>query len=158
PNYFDATVSVLLNPGSHSGFGAALSIDGGTGTNQLNVDDSGGNAGDRIWRSATQITSPDVPFTINYQATGGNFNGGINVFTPASPGAAGQLPPGLAVADFNGDGKLDTAVVNYGPSGGDSVSVLLGNGNGGFASSQTLALAKGTNPFAIATGIFNNST
>jgi hypothetical protein len=37
-------------------------------------------------------------------------------------------PSNMVVADFNGDGKRDVAVVNYGSPG--SVSVLLGNGNG----------------------------
>jgi hypothetical protein len=37
----------------------------------------------------------------------------------------------LAVGDFNGDGKLDLATANY---DGDSVSVLLGNGDGSFQS------------------------
>jgi hypothetical protein len=37
-------------------------------------------------------------------------------------------PSYMVVADFNGDGKRDVAVVNYGSPG--TVSVLLGNGNG----------------------------
>jgi VCBS repeat protein len=43
--------------------------------------------------------------------------------------SAGSGPSGVASADFNGDGKLDLAVVNYGDG---TVSILLGNGDGTF--------------------------
>src|SRR5262249_54438277 len=42
---------------------------------------------------------------------------------------AGNSPAAIAVGDFNGDGKLDAAVVNQ---GGNSVSILLGVGDGTF--------------------------
>ena len=62
----------------------------------------------------------------------------------------GQIPLGLAVGDFNGDGKLDLAVANY---GANTVSVLLGNGDG------TLPAQDTTRPAAIhksvAVGDFN---
>ena len=42
----------------------------------------------------------------------------------------GQSPSALVTADFNGDTKPDLATVDY---GGGSVSVLLGKGDGSFA-------------------------
>ncbi len=80
-------------------------------------------------------------------------SGGVSTAT----GAVGQLPIGIAVGDFNGDGNLDASTANYGPTGGDSVSVLLGTGTGAFSSTTTLALPAGTNPFDIATGKFDGS-
>ena len=49
-------------------------------------------------------------------------------------GAGGDVPTQAAVADFNGDGALDIAVVNYTDtfSLGSPVGVLLGNGDGTF--------------------------
>jgi len=48
----------------------------------------------------------------------------------------GNQPNTVRVRDFNGDGKLDLAVVNYnclsGPCSPGSVSILLGNGDGTF--------------------------
>ena len=48
--------------------------------------------------------------------------------------AAGSEPISVAVADLNGDGKPDLAVANYGDN---TVSVLLGNGDGTFQAAVT---------------------
>ena len=53
-------------------------------------------------------------------------------------------------ADFNGDGKLDLAVAN---SGSNTVSILHGNGAGGFTLAQTMAVGAG--PMQMASGDFN---
>ena len=45
----------------------------------------------------------------------------------------------VAVADFNGDGKPDLVVANY---GGNDVSVLLGNGDGTFQTQVTFAVGQ----------------
>jgi len=58
----------------------------------------------------------------------------------------------IAVGDFNGDGKADLAVANYGTS---TVSILLGDGSGGFANASGSPLAVGAAPQAIAVGDFN---
>jgi len=79
-------------------------------------------------------------------------------FTPGvSPGAfprsdfsVGNSPGGMAVADFNGDGHLDVAVVNQSDN---TVSILLGDGSGGFSKPTNFDTAAG--PVAIATGDFN---
>lgn len=70
---------------------------------------------------------------------------------------AGNTPVGVAVADFNGDGKLDIAVADYGnPSAGDNggVSILLGNGDGTFQ--PAISVNAGKNPISIGVGDFNN--
>jgi hypothetical protein len=62
----------------------------------------------------------------------------------------GTTPFQLVEADFNADGKLDLAVGNY---SSNTVSILLGNGDGTFQTQQTFpTLAR---PFGIAVGDLN---
>jgi len=62
----------------------------------------------------------------------------------------GAYPEAIVSADFNGDGKLDLAVANYGDS---NVSVLLGNGDGTFQDAQNSATS--WYPLSLAVGDFN---
>src|SRR6478736_6353183 len=62
----------------------------------------------------------------------------------------GTNPQAVLTADFNGDAKLDLAVVNYSSF---NVSVLLGNANGTFQ--PALTFATGANPLSLAVGDFN---
>ena len=64
--------------------------------------------------------------------------------------ATGSIPYSIAVGDFNGDGKADLAVANH---WSDTVSVLLGNGNGTFQTQQTFAT--GEEPASVAVGDFD---
>lgn len=64
--------------------------------------------------------------------------------------AVGRLPTGVVTGDFNGDTKQDMAVANY---YSNSVSILLGNGNGTFATQPTIPA--GNRPFVIASGDFD---
>jgi hypothetical protein len=71
-------------------------------------------------------------------------------FTPAVSYPADTNPQEIVSADFNNDGRLDLATCN---SGGNNVSVLLGNGNGTFQAPKTSAA--GDNPISVAVGDFN---
>jgi hypothetical protein len=55
-------------------------------------------------------------------------------FGPPTNFAVDANPLAVALADLNGDGKLDAVTANY---GGGSVSVLLGNGDGTFQPAQS---------------------
>lgn len=74
------------------------------------------------------------------------------VYTQPITGGDG-VPGSLVAADFNGDGKLDVAVVgDYASSGG--ITILLGNGDGTFTSAGPNLDPSGD--FAlVATGDFN---
>src|SRR5690349_19943447 len=77
------------------------------------------------------------------------------LFSPQTEYVAGstQGPSGIVVADFNGDGKPDLAVVNFGDW---SAWVLLGGGYGIFQPAQKIYTATdGGLPWYIAEGDFN---
>jgi hypothetical protein len=78
---------------------------------------------------------------------------GDGTFTQAngSPTSLGQSLSAIVAGDFNGDGKLDLAVTDY---GGNAALILLGNGDGTFQSPITIAV--GDEPEAMVVGDFNN--
>jgi FG-GAP-like repeat len=71
-------------------------------------------------------------------------------FTTATTLPAGSGANAVATGDFNGDGKVDLAVVN---NGSDNVSVFLSNGDGTFQSAVNYSVA--SQPLSIAVGDFN---
>jgi uncharacterized repeat protein (TIGR01451 family) len=68
----------------------------------------------------------------------------------ASTTDVGANPASIAPGDLDADGWLDLAVANQ---GGDDVSVLFGNGDGGFGAA--LAVPAGKTPTSVAIGDFN---
>jgi hypothetical protein len=72
-------------------------------------------------------------------------------FSPTTSFPVGTTPVAVVTADFNNDGSLDLATAN---SDGGSVSVLLGDGQGGFAPAPQIAAGFG--PSALAVGDVNN--
>jgi hypothetical protein len=77
---------------------------------------------------------------------------GDGTFQAAHDYAVSSGASAVAVADFNGDGKLDLAVTYLDPQ--DVVSVLLGNGNGTFQAAQK-SYPVGFDPWSMAVGDFN---
>jgi len=85
----------------------------------------------------------------------------VETVTPAQGGGYGALAnvtyttgtasDAVVLGDFNGDGIADLAVANY---SANTVSILLGSGNGNFQ--PPVDYAVGVNPVAIAIGDFNN--
>ena len=56
----------------------------------------------------------------------------------------------LAVGDFNGDHKLDLAIVQYGGTGNSFVGIFLGDGEGNFHNSATYQLGIESTSIAVA--------
>lgn len=75
----------------------------------------------------------------------GNGSGGLA--TTIGPIAVGAFPSALAVGDINGDGFVDAAVANF---GSNNLSILPGNGSGGFGAATTIAAGSGPNAIALA--------
>ncbi len=67
--------------------------------------------------------------------------------------ASGNKPVSITEADFNADGFPDLAVTD---EDADTVSILIGNGNGTFAT--PLILPAGSGPIGLASGAFLGST
>ncbi len=78
----------------------------------------------------------------------GNFSDG----TAYSIGA-GSGPQYVCIGDLNNDNQMDIVTANL---GSDSVSVLLGHGNGTFASVTTYSTGIGSTPWWVALGDLNN--
>jgi hypothetical protein len=84
---------------------------------------------------------------------GGRCTFGAQTIYSVGGGCASQdliFPEALVVGFFNADAHPDLAVANFGC---DSVSILLGKGDGTFGDATNIAVANG--PDALATGEFN---
>jgi hypothetical protein len=143
-NSGDNSITVLLGDGS-GGFTPAAGSPFAVGTNPQSV-----AAGDFNGDGALDIVAANAGDN-TVTALLGDGSGG---FTPAagSPFAVGTNPQSVAVADFNGDGKLDIVVAN---SGYSTVTELLGDGTGGFAAAAGSPFAAGANPQSVAAADFN---
>jgi hypothetical protein len=142
-NYTGNTVSVLFNNGNGT---FQTHVDYQTALNPTSVAIGDFNGDGKLDLAVTCTGSSAVSILL------GNGNG---TFQAATDYPAGYLPPvptgtTIALGDFNGDGKLDFAVV-----GGADVTVFLNNGSGGFAST-VIPLIGGPYGFvAIASADFN---
>jgi hypothetical protein len=82
-------------------------------------------------------------------------------FQPAVNFEVKRVPQSIVVGDFNGDGKLDLAVANFGEDTdhrglfGSSVSILIGKGNGTFRAEVNYLDDGVYRPEYVAVGDFN---
>jgi len=141
--------SILLNSGTGT-FGSVVNYTVGSRPHSIRAADLNGDG--RI----DLVTANDGDASASVLL--GNGNG---TFASAVRYATGSVPKGVAIGDINGDGRLDIVTANTAgnyPSnsnnpGGNTVSVLLGNGNGTFAA--PIAYMTGNTPFNLALADFN---
>src|SRR5262249_230702 len=118
----------------------ATTITGGTGP--VVVGDLNGDG--RLDLVTISPYSGFVPLNVTLGNGDGTFQAS-QYFDPADSG-----PYQVALADVNGDGKLDIVTANY---QGGTASVLLGNGVGTFQAARSFAT--GPTPYALAVADFN---
>jgi Bacterial Ig-like domain (group 3)/FG-GAP-like repeat len=151
-NYYDNTISVLLNNGNNSGgspgtFATAANYNVGHGPISVAVVDLNGNQVPDL----VVINESDNDATVlfgNVNSVTGQPNGTFTAQTATTQ--VGGNPQSVVVQDFNNDGIPDLAVADFLTQ---QVSILLGNGNGTFQNAVTYAV--GASPSAIAIGDFN---
>jgi len=79
-------------------------------------------------------------------------NNGRGKFTAARSLATGTKPSALETADFNGDGIPDLAISD---EAGNSVTILLGKGDGSFEIETARVFSVGNSPRSLAVADFN---
>lgn len=119
-NYFDDTVSILLNNGSGSGLFASK-VDYLTGSDPTYVAAADLNSDGRADLAITNEGASTVSVLLNT---------GSGIFAAKTDYATGRHPTAVSIADLDGDEKGDLVIASPDSS---SVSVLLRNGFGTFA-------------------------
>jgi hypothetical protein len=150
-NFYDDTVSVLLNEGNGRGRGGLepqVTYAAGPGPVFIAVGDF------------NEDGRPDLAFADTFGGVWWNGNSvnvvlnlGRGTFAAPTSLTVGVMPESIALADFNADGHLDLAVANFGgfsTGAVGTVSVLLGTGNGDFGAATTLAVGNGPNSVVAA--------
>ena len=99
---------------------------------------------------------PDIAVTLDVANQANDLvavlrNNGDGTFGTRSDFSVGDVPRGVVAGDFNGDARQDLAIANH---DSDSVTVLLGDGAGGFPTTITLNNV-GQGPSAITAGNVN---
>ncbi|HEY8751377.1 MAG TPA: FG-GAP-like repeat-containing protein, partial [Tepidisphaeraceae bacterium] len=123
-NYTDNTVSVLLGNGDGT-FQSQRTVSVGSGPYSLALADINGDG-----KTDVAVANRGVSTT----STSVLLGNGDGTFQAQQTIALGARQNAVALADLNGDGKLDLVSGLIG-----SVGVLLGNGNGTFQAAQTFA-------------------
>jgi hypothetical protein len=146
-NADSTTVSILLGNGNGT-FQKEVQYNAGFEPNGIATGDLNGDGRlDLVVSDFNLGTSGDVAVLL------GNGDG---TFQAPVQYTTGNGPTSVVAADFNGDGKLDLAVANYNPYGGNgsgSVSILLGNGDGSFQAQ--VPYTTGNDPTDVVVGDLN---
>ncbi|QEK52483.1 T9SS type B sorting domain-containing protein [Pedobacter aquae] len=148
-NNADNTVSIFRNTGNGTSISFANKIDFVTGTTPVSVQ-SGDFDGDGKLDLAIVNSSSNSISTLRNNGSSGtiSFEAKQDYITQSNPGQ-------IKIGDFDGDGKLDLVINEF---GNNSFSIFRNTSNVGaitFASANTLSTGAGSNPSALALGDVN---
>ena len=148
------TVSIL--PGNGDGtFQTALTFDAGRGPTSIAMGDF--NRDGKLDLVVSNYGNADYYAPASFVASTVSvlLGNGDGTFQAPRPFEAGSGPNAVVVGDFNSDGLQDLAVADYGiyPQRANTVSLLLGNGDGTFRAPQAFTVGNGAVGLVI--GDFN---
>ena len=153
-NFNSKNVTVLqgLGGGAFEGFtGSPITV--GNNPSSVATGTFGGSAGFAVANKGDGTVSVFIYTNGTFTAVPGS---PISLAPPGFVGTPTEFPVSVAVADFNGDGRPDLAVVN---EGNNTVTVLLARSNGSFAAAPgSTPLPVGSTPVFVAEGYLNDDT
>jgi hypothetical protein len=144
-NYGTNNVGVFLGYGNGS-FAAMITYSTGVGSAPYSVAVADFNNDNRTDIVSANSGTNNIGILLGYS------NGSFATMITYSTGDY-SMPYGVAVGDFNNDGRLDIVVANFGTS---TVGIFLGYGNGNFESQVTYSTGYQSWPWSVVTGDFNN--
>jgi hypothetical protein len=121
-------------------FAAAASFGGGTNPRSVAIGDFNGDG-------RQDLATSSAPASVSVL-----LGDGMGAFSAATNFGTGTTPESVTVGDFNGDGIQDLVTANAN-AGSQNVSVLLGDGAGGFGPAANFGV--GFQPRSVAVGDFN---
>jgi VCBS repeat protein len=147
----NSELALLNNDGSANLFGAATVVPAvGNGTRNMTAGDFDGTNGTDLVVTSTAGNNISVLL-----------NNGSGAFNPKTDfdGGGGKIfgPRGVVATDFNGDGKIDLALADFGVdlAGKFNLNILFNNGSGAFPAAQDFIASATSANQGIAAGDFN---